>query len=586
MLNHFFRVRMGLVVSLWLTACQITPTPPPVVARPPISATALSLSPDGHFLAAVNPDSDSITLVDPASLAIIAEVGVGDDPRTVAFTRDSALALSANRGAGTVSWVDLKTLQPAGELAVGPQPYGVVADDDRAYVSLLAAGEIAVIDLESRTIFTRIAVEPFPAGLALAGRYLYATHFYTGRLTRIDLSSLQVAQVISTAAEANLSQFIALSPDGARAYLPQTRSNAGNRALTYDTTAFPMVSVIDLQTFAYQPEASLELAALDQPVSLPLAAALSSDGQMLYVLNAASDDVSVIDLTTNKASGHLVTGRHPRGLALSPDGSQLFTNDTLAGSLTIFDLAQSSTPPLTLSLTHIPLAPDLLTGKRLFNSARPPMARDHWLACSVCHFDGGHDARTWLGFPDGPRDTPALFGLAETLPLHWSGDLDEMQDVEATIRTIQGGRGLIAGEAYDKLGPPNAARSPDLDALAAYLATLTVSPSPNPIDTATRARGERAFARWGCAVCHTAPVYSDQELHDTPIGEAALERNPRGQFFDTPSLLGVWATAPYFHDGSAATLRDTLFSAGFHSVGLAMDAREVDDILAFMESLP
>ena len=131
-----------------------------------------------------------------------------------------------------------------------------------------------------------------------------------------------------------------------------------------------------------------------------------------------------------------------------------------------------------------------------------------------------------------------------------------------------------------------AARSAELDALAAYLATLTLAPSPYPLEADTLVRGERAFARWGCAVCHTGPGYSDLKLHDTPIGDLTLERNPRGQFFDTPSLLGVWATAPYFHDGSAPTLRDTLFSTGFHSMGLAMDAREVEDIVAFMESLP
>jgi YVTN family beta-propeller protein len=582
---HRFSPLFGLLtLAFWLIACLPIPTPTPLHLH--ISSSALTLSPDNTRLAAVNPDSDSITLIDADTLTVITEAAVGDDPRTVTFTRDGALALVANRGADSVTWVDVNAARAAQEVVVGPQPYGIVADQSRAYVSLWASAEIAVMDLASRAVTKRIAVEPFPAGLALDGSHLYVTHFYTGRVTRIDLTTLNVTSVISTDADANLSQFIALSPDGARAYLPQTRSNTGNRALTYDTTVFPVVSVMDLRAFTYLPEARLDLAVIDQPVSLPFAAALGPDGQTLYVVNAASDDVSVIDLNTSQAITHLTTGHHPRALALSPDGSRLFINDTLDGSLTIFDLTSTLPYSHTLKLTTLPLSPEILTGKRLFNSALPPMAQDHWLACSVCHFDGGHDARTWLGFPDGPRNTPALFGLAEALPLHWSGDLDEIQDVEFTIRDIQGGAGLIAGEAHDKLGSPNAARSADLDALAAYLATLNVPPSPHTIDAEARARGERAFARWGCAVCHTAPLYSDLELHDTPIGDPALERNPRGQFFDTPALLGVWATAPYFHDGSALTLRDTLFSAGFHSMGLAMDAREVEDIVAFMESLP
>ncbi len=580
MLPHLSHIMVWLMASVWLAACLTPPTPIPPHAL--ASSSALTRSPDGHYLAAVNPDSDSITLVDANSFAVTAEIRVGDDPRTVAFTRDGALALTANRGAGTVTWVEVNAARAVNELAVGPQPYGIVANESRAYVSLFANSEVVVIDLATRAITHRLAVEPFPAGLALAGHSLYTTHFYTGRVTRIDLNPLKVVDVIATDPDANLSQSIVLSPDGARAYLPQTRSNARNLALTYDTTVFPIVSVIDLKTFTYLPDANLDLATSDQPVSLPLAAALSPDGQALYIANAASDDVSVIDLTTGRATAHLTVGHHPRGLALSPDGSYLFINNTLDGSLSIFDFTQFSNAkrPILLPLTTIPLTPEILTGKRLFNSALPPMAQDHWLACSVCHFDGGHDARTWLGFPNGPRDTPALFGSASTLPLHWSGDLDEPQDVEFTIRHIQGGAGLIAGEAHHKLGPSNAARSADLDALAAYLATLTVLPSPYTIDADTLARGERAFARWGCAICHTAPLYSDLQTHDIPIGDPTLERNPRGQFFDTPSLLGVWASAPYFHDGSALTLRDTLFSAGFHSMGLAMDAREVEDIVA------
>jgi cytochrome c peroxidase len=216
------------------------------------------------------------------------------------------------------------------------------------------------------------------------------------------------------------------------------------------------------------------------------------------------------------------------------------------------------------------------------------MSADNWLSCATCHLDGGADARTWAGFPDGPRNTPVLFGAAGTLPLHWNGDLDELQDVEHTIRDIQGGAGLVEGAAHPTLGPGNAGRSAALDALAAYLATLTPPPSPYTVDAETLARGERAFRRWGCAVCHTGPGFTDLQAHTSGIGDAALERRQAGPLprFDTPALLGAWAAAPYFHDGSAATLRDTFFSAGFHNMGPAMNAQEVEDLVAYLQALP
>ncbi len=585
-----------LAVTGALAACRNTlpptlapaPTPPPSYFSS--ASGALTLSPDGSRLAAVNPDSDSITIVAAQSLTVLAEAPVGDEPRTASFTPDGTLALVANQGAGTISFVDVNTMRVISHVWVGAQPYGTVADEQRAYVSLFAAGEITVVDLAARAVVQRIAVEPFPAGLALAGGSLYVTHFYSGRVTRVELSSLAPVQVIDTDPQANLAQFIALSPDAARAYLPQTRSNVSNLSLTYDTTVFPTVSVLDLTTFMPLTSARLDLSRADRPVNLPMAAAVSPDGSTLYVANAGSDDVLVVSLATGQAVAHLTVGRNPRGLALSSDGSRLFVVNALDGSLSVFDLTQPPRPPLTLSLTTLPLPAHLLTGKRLFNSALPPMSHSGWVSCASCHFDGGHDARTWLGFPDGPRDTPALFGAAQTLPLHWSGDLDELQDVELTIRRIQGGAGLISGAVHDSLDEPNAARSPELDALAAYLASLRAPASPYQPALETLERGERAFQRWGCAACHRPPLYSDLKLHPTDVGNLALERNSHGRGtpprFDTPSLLGAWATVPYFHDGSAATLRDTFFQTGFHGMGFAMDRQEVEDMVAFMQSLP
>lgn len=562
-----------------LAACARAPQPMPPAA--PAASSALALSPNGSRLAAVNPDSDSITLVDANAHTVIAEVMVGDNPATAAFAPDGALLLVTNRGAGTLSIIDVASARATQTLTVGLQPYGVVADEQRAYISLFAENAIAVLDLETLTIAQRLAVDSFPAGLAVSDQSVYVSHFYSGRVTRLSRATLAATAVLDTHAQANLSQAIALSPDGSRAYLPQTFSNADNLELSYDTTAFPMVSLVDLRAFTAT--APLNLAQADQPVAIPFAVAVSPDGQLLYVANAASDDVSVINLTTGQAAAHYAVGHHPRGLALSPDGSTLFINNALDGSLSIFNL-QSSNPPITLTLTTISLDSQILLGQRLFNSALPPLAEDHWLACSSCHFDGGHDARTWLGFPDGPRNTPALFGTAQTLPAHWSGDLDELQDTELTIRNIQHGLGLIEGEVT-KTDPANAGRSVELDALAAYLNTLAVPAPPVTLAADALDRAERAFRRWGCSACHTAPLYTDLKLHDTPIGDPTVERNPRGQFFDTPSLLGVWATAPYFHDGSAATLRDTLFSKGFHSMGYAMNPDEVEDIVAFMQSL-
>lgn len=579
------RIPLALLAAAGLLSACLARTPlVPTAVTPlprPVSASAVAVSPDGTRLAAVNPDSDSITLVALPGLTVLAEVAVGDDPRTLAFTPDGARLLVANHGSHSLSVVDTATATSQPALDLGGRPYGVVAGSAHAYVSLDGPPQVVVLDLDPLAVTARLDLEPFPTGLALTAdqNRLLVTHLYSGRVSVIDPLAPKLLNVIGGDANANLSQFVALSPDSARAYLPQTYSLSTNTDLTYNSTVQPMVSVLDLAAGAFDPAARLPLAELDRPVSVPFAAALSPDGARLYVANAGSDDVTVLDLATLEVVAHWPVGHNPRGLALSPDGARLYVLNALDGSLDVFDTgALAHTGAVTL--TTLPLSETVLAGKRLFNSSLAPMSREHWIACSACHLDGGADARTWLGFRDGPRATPALFDAAATLPLHWNGDLDELQDVEQTIRGIQFGAGLVPGAVHPSLGDPNGGRAAELDALAAYLATLAAPASPYALSSETLMRGERAFRRWGCAACHSGPLFTDQSPHPAEQGDSEGER------FDTPSLRGVWASAPYFHDGSAATLRDTLFGRGFHSMGLAMDAPEIEDLLAFMRALP
>ena len=87
-------------------AAETTPTPTPPLDNL-VSASAVAVSLDGRLVAAVNPDSDSVTVVDVATLEVLAEIPVGDDPRTLAIAPDSQRAVVANNGAATVSLVDL-----------------------------------------------------------------------------------------------------------------------------------------------------------------------------------------------------------------------------------------------------------------------------------------------------------------------------------------------------------------------------------------------------------------------------------------------------------------------------------------------
>ncbi len=568
-------------------------TPEPTLSRvsgSPVSASSVAVSPDGRLVAAVNPDSGSITLVDTATLVVKAEIPVGDDPRTLCFTSDSAKVLVSNHGSANISVVSLDRAAEVARYPVGLMPYGIVTDGTNVYVAELAAGNVGVINLETGRQVGRIAVEAFPAGLALTAdrKRLLVTHLFSGDVTDIDIRTLTVSGTVSTGSDISLNQFVVIGPQGKKAYLPQIRSNTDNTALLFDSTVFPVVNVLDLSEFKLLVRERITLDTADEPVNMPFSVAISPDENIVYVVNAGSDDISVIDQRTNRGVAHITVGANPRGIAITSDGAQVFVNNVLDGTLSVINTDDLNVTH-TVDLTDIPLAQNVLTGKRIFNSASEPLlTTDNWISCATCHFDGMMDARTWLGFPDGPRNTPSLLGVSRTLPIHWSGDLDELQDVEVTIRDIQVGNGLIDGEAHDTLGVAHAGMSSQLDALASYLAVLLFPSSPHVVDATELKLGREMFTTLECERCHVPPIFTDRELHEVGTGDELLEKNShgRGTNFDTPSLIGVWMTAPYFHDGSAQTLEDVFRIGTVHNVFEQLSAEELGSLIGYMKALP
>jgi cytochrome c peroxidase len=165
------------------------------------------------------------------------------------------------------------------------------------------------------------------------------------------------------------------------------------------------------------------------------------------------------------------------------------------------------------------------------------------------------------------------------------------------------GGGLIAGVANPLLGSPNGGRSPSLDALAEFVLhgfRVPASAVAAGADAAAVARGRAVFADTGCAACHGGPGWTRNALPG-PVGTLAPDggllvrealvdvgtfgpgSGPLGaEGFKIPTLLGLHATAPYFHDGSAPDL-EAVLAHPVHAGTLS--GAEVDDLVAFLLSI-
>ena len=133
----------------------------------------------------------------------------------------------------------------------------------------------------------------------------------------------------------------------------------------------------------------------------------------------------------------------------------------------------------------------------------------------------------------------------------------------------------------------------DLRDVRAFLRWIRPIPSPfgrRPDGTCDQAvrRGGKVFEKAGCVSCHPPPLYTDLHSYDVGTRTARELAANKDRLFDTPSLRELYRTAPYLHDGRAATLREVITKFNphdRHGRTSKLTGRELDDLVAFLKSL-
>lgn len=214
-------------------------------------------------------------------------------------------------------------------------------------------------------------------------------------------------------------------------------------------------------------------------------------------------------------------------------------------------------------------------------------------ACQSCHFRnlGWTDALPFSRRDDGVvngRHSPTLYNIGYQTAWYWDGRAATLEGqiiagwrgqsgadpvkIAALLNTIPG----YATQFQAVFGAP---ATPDsvVKALAAYLRTKNSDNSPWDRYESGDAKAVSADAVEGfalfmgkgrCAACHTPPFYGNSTYFNIGL-EAGKAKPDPGRFnvtkneadssaFKTPTLRSIALRAPYFHDGSRATLEEAV----------------------------
>lgn len=316
---------------------------------------------------------------------------------------------------------------------------------------------------------------------------------------------------------------------------------------------------------------------------------------------AAFDDLAVRNNVAQSSVFRAETGSAPQASLFDATSNKIWVKNFMSRNVSVYDLTvffQNGSVQLTP--IHVPtvqsenLTPNQLAGKKEFYFAgnnplgQNDMSFEGYISCASCHLDGSHDGRVWdfNQRGEGFRNTTDLRGRRGTGHgnVHWSANFDEIQDFVLDMVNHFAGSGFLNEGAAPNtpLGTPNANTATELDQINDYVSSLnamTIPQSPyrsiNGDFTPEAVLGQLVFTQNGCNNCHNAATdFTNSQLGANPqLHNVGTIRDSSGQRLgaqltgiDTPTLLGIWETAPYFHDGSAADLEDVFTVTGGHII--------------------
>lgn len=236
-------------------------------------------------------------------------------------------------------------------------------------------------------------------------------------------------------------------------------------------------------------------------------------------------------------------------------------------------------------------------GKMLFFDTR--LSGDGNMSCATCHsplFGWSDGLPTAKGFKSKVlgRASPTVTNSAYNTLQMWDGRKKSLEDqalgpmlsnaemnvdLSMALKFLQGNSKYAA--AFEKAYPGMGIKDETLAmALASFERTVISNDSPfdrwvkgdkNAL-TKQQINGFKLFVdpeKGNCAVCHSAPNFSDSGFHNIGLASWGHENPDMGRYaikplnlmkgaFKTPTIRDITLSAPYFHDGSAMTLMEVV----------------------------
>ncbi len=311
-----------------------------VAGRPRVQA-------DTVRIVQTNAAGDSVMLIDPASNKVVGEIGGIEVNHGVAAAPDGSRFYITNEADSTLDVADAKTLKVIKKIRLTNRPNNVAISKDgkRVYCAIVAgAGAIDVIDT---TMLTRLKSIRTEGGIHNTyvtpdGRFVIGGSISGRKITVIDQKTEEIVWTLSTR-------------DGVRPMAFETNLDGSTRHIFAQLSNFNGLIVVDFARHQIVNEVKLpELQAAERVTeglqgSPSHGIGITPDGKTLAVLSKRNTRIYFYSMPDVKLLGECKVGDHPDWLTFTPDSKRVYVANAGSNSVSVVDVVTRR------ELTQIPV---------------------------------------------------------------------------------------------------------------------------------------------------------------------------------------------------------------------------------------
>jgi YVTN family beta-propeller protein len=277
-----------------------------------------------------NSEGDDVTVIDLKTLNTVDDIHLGNKVHGLAVQADGRRLFATVESDDSLRVIDTATNSAIATIKLTGRPNQCAVTPDGHYVAVPIRDKNAVdiVDVQRQKVVKTLPVsKPHNAFNAGSNRYLFVSAMGANQINIIDLRTMSYSAKVTVG---GIPRPYVVTPDGKTMFVAVT-----------DLHGFMKVDVASGETQRVEMPSENHVPkerSFEPSNTLTHGLALSPDGSELWVTSLLDDSLYVYDVKANKITGRVQVGDGPNWVTFSPDGKYVCVSNTGTNDVSIIDV--------------------------------------------------------------------------------------------------------------------------------------------------------------------------------------------------------------------------------------------------------